>query len=85
MTVNVDKTAEDTAKTLMGLKRCRRCNGSGEVLVPIKDRHGQDHSALDKCWECEGIGWHDLRPYEAMKKLDDGKWVEEYLNPTNRS
>lgn len=31
MSVNIDKSAEDVAKTLMGLLRCPTCHGTGIV------------------------------------------------------
>lgn len=49
MSVNIDKKAEETARTLMGQKKCPACGGDGTINAGFGNK--------EKCKFCGGEGW----------------------------
>jgi predicted metal-binding protein len=59
MTVNIDKKAEEVAKTLMGFVRCPECKGKGAV----PGLWGKKMISL-RCGSCKGKKWFSREEVE---------------------
>ena len=65
---------------------CKKCNGTGEITVPVEEHLGTVLYGKELCDECNGTGEVQMTNEEWIKSCNTeqlAKWLQEHMDCSN--